>query len=154
VVDPHFELPYVEKTEPDIRLKDLLPFRQAIDRGVASIMTSHTIYRHLDPDYPATLSEKILAGLLRNDLGYKGVIITDDLEMGAIEKEGNLSQGALQAFGAGADLLLICHSHEKVIDAVTKTAAAIKKKPQLKARMNESIERVNIMRQRFSGSGL
>lgn len=74
--------------------------------------------------------------------------------MGAIEKEGNLSQGALQAFGAGADLLLICHSHEKVIDAVTKTTAAIKKNPQLKARMNESIERVNIMRQRFSGSGL
>lgn len=154
VVDPHFELPYVEKTEPDIRLKDLLPFRQAIDRGVASIMTSHTIYRHLDPDYPATLSKKILTDLLRNDLDYKGVIITDDLEMGAIEKEGNLSQGALQAFGAGADLLLICHSHEKVIDAVTKTTAAIKKNPQLKARMNESIERVNIMRQRFSGSGL
>ena len=153
VVDPHFELPYVAKTEPDIRLNDLPPFRQAIDIGVASIMTSHTIYQHLDEEKPATLSKKILTDLLRNELGYGGVIITDDLEMGAIEKEGVLGHAALQAFEAGADLLLICQSHEKVIDAVKKTAGAIGRNPHLQTRMSESIERLSKMRQKFAGSG-
>jgi len=153
VVDPHFELPYVAKEEQDIRLHDLQPFQQAIAEGVASIMTSHTIYRHLDAENPATLSKKILTKLLRNEMGYAGVIITDDLEMGAIEQEGNLGDATLQAFDAGADLLLICHSHEKVIDAVKKTAGAIEKNPQLQKRMSESLERVSRMRLKFAESG-
>ena len=150
VVDPHFQLPYVEKSEPGIRLDDLPPFKQAINIGVASIMTSHTIYQHLDSEKPATLSKKILTGLLRNELGYEGVIITDDLEMGAIEKEGDLGHAALQAFEAGADLLLICHSHEKVIDALKKTADAIAINPTLAGRMQESLQRVNAMREKYA----
>jgi len=150
VVDPHLELPYVAKTEPDIRTQDILPFQQAVAAGVASIMTSHTIYHHLDPDNPATLSRKILTGLLRNELGYDGVIVTDDLEMGAIENEGDLGEAALQAFAAGADLLLICQSHEKVVDALETTARAIAGASDLKARMQESIRRVTAMRERFA----
>ncbi len=153
VVDPHLELPYVVKTEQEIYAVDLPPFRQAIDTGVASIMTSHTIYQHLDPEQPATLSKRILTGLLRNELEYEGVVITDDLEMGAIELERDLGYASLQAFDAGADLLLICHSHEKVIDAFKKTAGAIEKNPQLQRRMSESLERVGQMRQNFAGSG-
>jgi beta-N-acetylhexosaminidase len=118
VVDPHQQLPSVTKIESAILIHDIVPFQQAIIAGVASIMTSHTIYKHLDQLNPATLSPKILTGLLRNWLGYEGVIITDDLEMGAIEKEGKLESAAVQAFAAGADLLLICHSHEKVINAL------------------------------------
>jgi len=150
VVDPHFKLPLVKKTEPDIRLHDITPFRQAIDIGVASIMTSHTVYHHLDPEKPATLSKKILTGLLRNELGYDGVIITDDLEMGAIEKEGDLSHAAVQSFAAGADMLLICQSHEKVIAALHETAAAIIRNPELATRMQESVQRVNAMREKFA----
>ncbi|MGB5883551.1 MAG: beta-N-acetylhexosaminidase [Desulfobulbales bacterium] len=150
VVDPHIRLPFVTKPEPSIRLDDLPPFQQAMDIGVASIMTSHTIYQHLDAEKPATLSKKILAGLLRDELGYKGVVITDDLEMGAIEKEGDLGHAALQAFAAGADLLLICHSHEKVVAAFKKTAAAITQKPELAIRMQESLERVQVMREKFA----
>ena len=149
VVDPHFQLPYVAKAEPDIRAQDIIPFQQAIAAGVASIMTSHTIYQHLDPEYPATLSIKILTGLLRHELGYDGVVITDDLEMGAIEKGGDLGQAALQAFAAGADLLLICKNHEKAIDALRKTGRAIAENPELQARMQESIRRVTAMRDTF-----
>jgi beta-N-acetylhexosaminidase len=152
VVDPHVKLPFVTKSEPSIRTCDLVPFQQAIAHGVASIMTSHTIYRHLDPDRPATLSKKILTGLLREELGYNGVVITDDLEMGAIEKEGDLGRAALQALDAGADLLLICHSHAKVIDAYRKTAEAIAETPELAARMQESLKRVAAMRRKFAGS--
>ena len=150
VVDPHLELPYVAKTEPDIRIQDILPFQQAVAAGVASIMTSHTIYHHLDPGNPATLSRKILTDLLRNELGYDGVIITDDLEMGAIEKEGDLGEAALQAFAAGADLLLICQSHDKAIDAFEKTVRAITEHPEMLARKQESIRRVTAMRETFA----
>lgn len=150
VVDPHFQLPRVAKPEPEIRLHDLPPFRDAIHIGVASIMTSHTIYQHLDPEKPATLSKKILTGLLRGEMGYGGVVITDDLEMGAIEKEGDVGLAAQRAFEAGADLLLICHSHEKVIAALEKTAEAIARKPALAKRRQASIHRVNAMRQRFA----
>lgn len=150
VVDPHVQLPFVAKTEPELRTHDLQPFRQAIKSGVASIMTSHTIYENLDPENPATLSKKILSGLLRNELNYGGVVITDDLEMGAIEKEGDVGQAALQAFKAGADLLLICHSHKKVIDALQKTAAAVGSDPRLQRRMEESGQRVAIVRRQFA----
>ena len=151
VVDPHFQLPMVIKQEPDIRREDLSPFRQAIDAGVASIMTSHTIYQDLDPEQPATLSKNILTELLRTELGYEGVVITDDLEMGAIVKEGDLGHAALQAFIAGADLLLICERHEKAIDAFKKTAAAISTNPELAIRMQQSLERVRLIRRKFAG---
>jgi beta-N-acetylhexosaminidase len=104
----------------------------------------------LDPGNPATLSKKILTDLLRNELGYDGVIITDDLEMGAIEKEGDLGEAALQAFAAGADLLLICQSHEKAIDALEKTVRAITEHPEMLARKQESIRRVTAMRETFA----
>lgn len=150
VVDPHIDLPYVAKTKNDLKVNDLAPFGQAIATGVASIMTSHTIYRFLDPEKPATLSKKILTDLLRHEMGYKGVVITDDLEMGAIEKEKDVGVAASQAFEAGADLLLICYSHEKVIDSINKLAEMIKRKPYLQTRMSESVKRINFMRRKFS----
>jgi beta-N-acetylhexosaminidase len=150
VVDPHVQLPHVIKTAHDIRTQDLIPFQRAIAAGVASIMTSHTTYQHLDPEFPATLSRKILTGLLRHELGYNGVIITDDLEMGAIENEGDLGASALRAFSAGADMLLICHSHDKVIDAFDKTIQAIEQNETLQIRLQESISRVTEMRKQFA----
>ncbi|MDX1776715.1 MAG: glycoside hydrolase family 3 N-terminal domain-containing protein [Desulfobulbales bacterium] len=150
VVDPHFQLPFVTKTEECIRSEDLPPFQEAIAIGVASIMTSHTIYNNLDPENPATLSKKILTGLLRHDLGYEGVVITDDLEMGAIEQESDVGHAAVQAFAAGADLLLICKSHQKVIDAYNKTARAVDRDPALAGRMAASLQRLSQMRQRFA----
>ncbi|MGW8160784.1 MAG: beta-N-acetylhexosaminidase [Desulfobulbales bacterium] len=152
VVDPHVKLPVVTKEESAIRRDDLPPFRQAIECGVASIMTSHTIYHDLDGERPATLSPKILTGLLRMELGYNGVVITDDLEMGAIENEVDAGHAALEAFAAGADLLLICRNHEKVIMAHTKIGAAIAENSALAARMEESLQRMQLMRQKFAST--
>jgi len=152
VVDPHIHLPSVAKAETEIRRDDLEPFRKAMEAGVASVMTSHTVYQHLDSQNPATLSKKILSGLLRHDMKYEGVVITDDLEMGAIENEGNLGDAALQAFAAGADLLLVCHSHEKAIAAYNKIAGAGEKNPQLQTRISASVRRVSKMGQKFAGS--
>jgi beta-N-acetylhexosaminidase len=149
-VDPHFKLPQVSRTKAEMLAVDIPPFRQAISSNVAAIMTSHTIYQDLDGDNPATLSATILTGLLRNEMGYNGVIITDDLEMGAIENEGSIEQAALLAFEAGADILLVCHSHEKMIAALKNIREAIRISPVLLERIKESTQRVNLVRQQFA----
>jgi len=125
VLDPHHQLPVVEEAAADLRARDLVPFQRAVAANVAAVMTSHTIYTRLDPDHPATLSPTILTGLLRRELAYDGLIVTDDLEMGAIENRGAVETACPQALRAGADLLLICHDHDKVRRAVAGVTEAL-----------------------------
>lgn len=150
VVDPHHHLPVVTETKARLVAFDLPPFQAAVAAGVAAIMTSHTIYRHLDPENPATLSVKILTDLLRVGLNFDGVIVTDDLEMGAIENEGRIEAAALAAFAAGADLLLICHDHGKVAAAVEKLAVACQEGALSAQRLAASQERLRRLQQRFA----
>jgi len=124
-LDPHRELPRVERSFKEISEEDLVPFRHAVAAGVAAVMTSHTIYPALDPECPATLSARILTDLLRDDLAYSGVIVTDDLEMGAIENETTVRRASFDSFVAGADMLLICHDQAKVRDAYEGLASGI-----------------------------
>jgi beta-N-acetylhexosaminidase len=83
-------------------------------------------------------------------MGYNGVIITDDLEMGAIENEGSIDQAALLAFEAGADLLLVCHSHDKVIAALGNIAETAQREPETQGRVRQSLERLSLVRQQFA----
>lgn len=150
VVDPHLELPRVASPLEQLRIIDLPPFAAAVAAGVAAIMTSHTIYAGLDPDIPATLSKNILTGLLRNELGYDGLVITDDLEMGAIEREQPLAEAALQALVAGADLLLICHDHAKVHTAYETVVAGMENGILASEQLQRSITRLAEVRRRFA----
>ncbi len=120
VIDPHLKLPVVSDSYDKIRACDLLPFQAAIEAGVAAIMTSHVIYEHIDRDNLATLSTKILTDLLRTDLGYEGMVVTDDLEMGAVENDLGVPEASVRAFQAGVDLLLICHEHSKVKESISR----------------------------------
>jgi beta-N-acetylhexosaminidase len=149
-VDPHFKLPQVARTKAEMLAVDIPPFRQAISSGIAAIMTSHTIYQDLDADNPATLSVPILTGMLRRDMGYKGVIITDDLEMGAIENEGTIEQAALLAFEAGADLLLFCYNQQKAVKAYENLVETAEKKSFLMDRVKESRVRIAQLRQQYA----
>ncbi len=150
IVDPHLELPLVNSSLEKLHTIDIIPFKAAIDAGVAAIMTSHTIYQSLDPETPATMSVVILNNMLRVELGYKGPIITDDLEMGAIEKEGPLQDAALSALKAGADILLICHDHSKVLKAYARIASAIKVDADLALKLKSSYRRVEDLQKRFT----
>ncbi len=128
VLDPHKQLPVISCSEEQIKTEDLLPFRRATENGITALMTSHAVYDNLDPGRPATLSPYILKNLLRDFLGYQGLIISDDLEMGAIEKEQTVAEASVEAVKAGVDLLLICHDHDKVRaswQAVIKEADSI-----------------------------
>lgn len=114
VLDPHRYLPVISRTEERIKNEDLLPFRKAAENGLSAFMTSHVLYKGLDPGRPATLSPFIVSNLLRDFLGFQGLVISDDLEMGAIEEEQTVAEASVKALKAGIDLLLICHNHDKV----------------------------------------
>jgi len=150
VLDPHLQLPTVERSRQELDVVDLVPFRAAIAAGVAAVMTSHTIYTGLDATTPATLCAEILGGLLRRTLGYDGLVITDDLEMGAIENDATVAGAALQSFMAGADLLLICHDHDKIRRAHNRLREGLTMGLFDPARLSASCRRIEAVRRRFA----
>ena len=107
-VDSHLELPLVEHPPDRIRRVECVPFREAVRAEVAFMMTAHILVPALDEERPATLSPTIVTGILREELGYQGVILSDDLEMKAIARTYAVPDAAVQAIAAGCDGLLIC----------------------------------------------
>lgn len=108
VADSHVELPIVEHPPDRLRAIEFAPFKAAIDSGVAFIMTAHVLVTSIDDERPATLSPKIVQRLLREELGFQGVIVSDDLDMTAIAKEYSPGDAAVASIAAGCDALLIC----------------------------------------------
>jgi len=105
-------------------------------------MTSHAIYPALDPERPATLSPVILTQLLRERMGFEGLIITDDLEMGAIAKHWGIAEGAAAAFKAGADILLICEDQKRVLEGIELLRQRLLQGELSSQRLDQSNERI------------
>ena len=105
--DSHLELPVVELTLEELRERELEPFRAVIDAGARTVMTSHILLRRIDPDLPATFSRTIVEGLLRGELGFEGVVVTDALDMHGASGERGIPEAAVLALAAGCDLLCI-----------------------------------------------
>ncbi|HET9187428.1 MAG TPA: glycoside hydrolase family 3 N-terminal domain-containing protein [Acidothermaceae bacterium] len=107
VADSHHALPTIDVDLSTFRARELPPFVAAIQAGATSVMTSHVVFTALDPDEPATLSSRILHRLLRDELGYDGVLVTDALDMQGASGKYGIAGAAVRAFLAGADLLLL-----------------------------------------------
>jgi len=110
-VDPHHELPFVKKSRQDLLDTDLLPYN-ALMPTLDSIMSCHAHFADIDPEtpgLPGSLSKNLLTGLLRNQLGYEGVVMTDDLDMGAIVNTYGRGNDVKMAIQAGNDMAMICH---------------------------------------------
>ena len=120
--DPHHDLPLITAGRDELEDYDLPPFKAAVQANVALVMTSHTIYPALDPEYPSTFSRAIISSLLRERLGFGGVVVTDDLEMGAVGEKYSPAAASIAALKAGADLLLVCNHPEKM----SQTAEAVR----------------------------
>jgi len=126
-LDPHLHLPVVDLPRSHFDEFEMVPFRRAKEAGVAAFMTSHAVYSDFDEGLPGTLSREIVYDFLRDKIGFQGLVITDDLEMGAIEQFMPFARAALQSFKAGADLLLACHDHGKIrmgLEEMRKALAA------------------------------
>src|SRR5438874_7726714 len=110
-LDAHLKLPTIDSTLADMKAIHLPPFHAAIADGIDCLMTSHPVYPNLDPTgVPATFSRRIVRDYLRDEAGFKGVIISDDLEMGAIGETCPIGEAITRTAAAGHDLLLVCHT--------------------------------------------
>ncbi len=124
-VDSHLDLPVVDADAARLAELELPPFRAASGAGVATMMTAHVVYRGLDPSVPATFSHRICTEMLRGNIGFEGVLFSDDLEMGAIAKHGAIDDAAIRAVAAGCDVLLVCSDVEaqaRVYEALVREA--------------------------------
>ena len=112
LVDSHEELP-VENTDLNLlRTRELIPFAKAFSHGADMTMTGHLLFKNIDAEFPATFSKKILGDLLRNEMGCENVIISDDLDMGALRKNFDLKDIPLLALKAGCNILLYCNEFD------------------------------------------
>jgi beta-N-acetylhexosaminidase len=111
-VDSHFDLPVITHGRARLEQIELPPFRAASGAGIASMMTAHIVCEALDPGVPATLSRAICGSLLRAEIGFEGVLFSDDLEMAAIAARYPVEEAAVEAVWAGCDALLICRSED------------------------------------------
>lgn len=149
-VDSHDELPVIEHPPERIREWDMAPFRAAVAAGVAGVMTAHILYPALDTDSPATLSRKIVRGLLRDEVGHQGLIVTDDLEMGAITHAHTVEHAAIRAIAAGCDTLLLCSgSIERHVAVVEALIRAVENKTLDVREVEDALKRHRSVKARF-----
>jgi beta-N-acetylhexosaminidase len=149
-VDSHLELPLVEHPPDRIRRVEMVPFRAAIQAQVAFIMTAHILVPSLDEEKPATLSPRVVQAILRDELGYQGVILSDDLEMKAIARTYAVPDAAVQAIIAGCDGLLIC-SGDVALQAATLEALvyAVEQGRIAYKRLDDALARLRRAKERF-----
>jgi len=147
--DSHVELPVVRASLRQLERVELRPFEHAISNRLAALMTAHVVYPALDRSTPATLSKKIVTGLLRRAMGFEGLVVTDDLEMKAIAARHDPAAAALKAFQAGADVLLFCQDTEAPRRAIELFEQAFERGRLTEQRLNQSLERVVRIKARF-----
>ena len=148
-LDSHLDLPVETTSRVLMRKRELIPFQRAIRHRVAMIMPAHVLYTQWDDHTPATLSKKILQTLLRQSLGYKGLVISDDLCMQGIARLGILEDLAVESFAAGIDLPLICQdfeSHGRILDRFCRE---VSRRHGLRRRFLETQRRLASLRRRF-----
>jgi len=144
--DSHLELPVVDHDLARLRAVELAPFAAAAAAGIDSIMTAHVLYPALDPDRPATLSRRILTDLLRGQLGFQGVIVSDDLGMKAVADRYPIEELAVQSVAAGADVLLIREPVDRQRQAFRALVRAAETSVAFRDRVMESAGRVAAMK--------
>ena len=146
--DSHHALPSVDKSMADLEALELVPFRALADTAPA-VMTAHIVYPQIDPEHPATLSHTMLTGVLRQAIGYRGVIITDALMMKAVHDRYGHARAAVLSLQAGADLVLAQgarHEQLAALQAITAAMDAGSLKPHS---MRSACDRVDALAQRF-----
>jgi beta-N-acetylhexosaminidase len=148
-LDSHLALPTVTTDLPALAARDLLPFEAAIAHNVAGIMLSHILYPQLDPQWPASLSPPIVGTLLRERLGYGGVVMTDDLDMGAIVRHHDIRTAISQVLAADVDMALICRNSPKVAAAVETIRTALAVDPALQKRGCASVDRILALKRKY-----
>ena len=148
-VDLHADTSIVPVSKETLLSEDTKVFIDLIKQSkpnTYTIMVSHAMYPQIDPDHPASLSKTIIADWLRKDMGYNGVVVTDDMDMGALAKHYTFGDMAVQSILAGSDILLVCHEYEHMQEAYNGLMKAVKDGRISKERLDESVKRILLMK--------
>ena len=148
-IDSHKDLPFLETKSHILDSLDLIPFKAAIQSNVAAVMLSHVVYTDLDPTWPASLSSIIAKELLRDTMGFKGVSITDDLDMGAIDKHFNVNTFVERICDAEIDIALICHHQHKIEATHAKLLKSIQTSDNISKHNLKSVERILKLKEKY-----
>ncbi len=148
--DSHHELPIVEHDPDRLRAVELAPFRAAIAAGVASIMSCHVLVPAIDEERPGTLSPRIVQGLLRDELGFDGLVFTDDMEMKAIAARMPVPDACVEAIAAGCDAVLVCSgNHDLQFATLEALIRAVENETLPYARVEQALGRQRRAKERF-----
>lgn len=141
-VDSHIGLPVVNHDIKRLNSFEIIPFKNAIDNGADVVMVAHILLPQIDNKYPASMSDIIIADILRKDLGFGGVVITDDITMGAIEKNYNIGDAAVRSIVAGTDIILVGHNYNMQIEVLNSLKNAANSGIISMDRIDESVYRI------------
>jgi beta-N-acetylhexosaminidase len=147
--DSHRELPKVSHPLDRLMEVELRPFIHAIENRMPAIMTAHVIYTALDPEFPASLSRKIITKLLREALRFRGLVVTDDLHMKAVTDHHALVEAAIMAIAAGTDLLLICRDPELQMEVLEALHKAVRKGVIPEKQIDLSLQRILSLKEKM-----
>lgn len=141
-VDSHIGLPIVEKNINQLYEFEFVPFIKAIKSGADAVMVSHILMKQIDDKNPATLSHNLITGILRNDMKFSNVIITDDMFMKAITNRLSVEEASVKSIKAGSDIILIGSDVNKAKSVIEKIKLAVERNEISEKRINESVYRI------------
>ncbi|WP_171687084.1 beta-N-acetylhexosaminidase [Paenibacillus planticolens] len=148
-VDSHVGLPVVQNDLNRLRKFELLPFAEAVKQDADAVMVAHILLPKVDGQNPASMSKKIMTDLLRKEMGFQGVIMTDDMTMGAIEKNYDLGASAVKSVLAGADVIMVGHDYNKVVTVIEALRKAVQDKRIPQETIDQSVARIQKLKQKY-----
>src|SRR5690606_21374303 len=148
-VDSHRELPTVIKSLKELKKLELIPFERAIEQGADVVMVAHILLPELDKKNPSSMSKAVMTDLLRKQLNFTGVIITDDMTMGAITEHFDIGKAAVESVKAGSDIVLVGHDYNNAVKVISSIKVAVQYGEISEQRLNESVEKIIQLKRKY-----
>lgn len=148
-VDSHFNLPVVNKTREELEILELIPFRTSIENGADAVMVAHILLPAINTKSPSSMSSSIITNILRNELGFEGVVLTDDLTMAAITKHHEIGEASVNSVMAGSDIIMVAHDYDKIVTVVKSLKKAIDKGELTEQRIDLSVARILKLKKKY-----
>ena len=149
-VDSHKGLPIVNSDLERLQSLELIPFADAIENGADAVMIAHILLPKIDKENPASMSKIIITDILRTNLKFNGVVITDDMTMGAITENYNLGESAVKSVNAGADIVLVCHGYDSKLEVINAMKSASLNGTISSLRIDESVYRILSLKKKYN----
>ena len=148
-LDSHLDMPSLDADISDLESFDMIPFKAGIKQDVCGIMLSHILYPKIDPEWPASMSKRIASDLLRDRMGFAGLTLTDDLDMGAMVNHYDVNTIVGRVLDADIDIVLICHKGQNIELAFEEILKHITDSQELRAKGVESVQRIMNAKKRY-----